>query len=119
MSKKNESPNKKRKTVYWRIAIAEQEATAKAVNASLTLENFDEAVNTTLQILGEGAGCKRINILENFFDIIQQLKLDFSSLHLYRENGSKSPFFYEGFFIFRFLMSSRSTSDLDIPVASQ
>jgi hypothetical protein len=48
VSKKNESPNKKRKTVYWRIAIAEQEATAKAVNASLTLENFDEAVNTTL-----------------------------------------------------------------------
>jgi len=37
VSKKNESPNKKRKTVYWRIAIAEQEATAKAVNASLTL----------------------------------------------------------------------------------
>ena len=71
MSKKNESPNKERKTVYWRIAIAEQEATAKAVNASLTLENFDEAVNTTLQILGEGAGCDLINILENFFDIIQ------------------------------------------------
>lgn len=83
VSKKNESPNKKRKTVYWRIAIAEQEARAKAVNASLTLENFDEAVNTTLQILGEGAGCDLINILENFFDIIQQLKLDFSSLHLY------------------------------------
>jgi hypothetical protein len=83
VSKKNESPNKKRKTVYWRIAIAEQEATAKAVNASLTLENFDEAVNSTLQILGEGAGCDLINILENFFDIIQQLKLDFSSLHLY------------------------------------
>jgi len=39
--------------------------------------------NTTLQILGEGAGCDLINILENFFDIIQQLKLDFSSLHLY------------------------------------
>ena len=93
VSKKNESPNKKRKTVYWRIAIAEQEATAKAVNASLTLENFDEAVNTTLQILGEGAGCKRINILENFFDIIQQLKLDFSSLRLCRENGSKAPSF--------------------------
>jgi hypothetical protein len=36
-----------------------------------------------LQILGEGAGCDLINILENFFDIIQQLKLDFSSLHLY------------------------------------
>ena len=67
-----------------------KDATAKAVNASLILENFDEAVNTTLQILGEGAGCKRINILENFFDIIQQLKLDFSSLRLYRKNGSKA-----------------------------
>jgi hypothetical protein len=78
---KNESPNKKCKTVYWRIASAEQEAATKAVNASLTLENFDETVNTTLQILGEGAGCDLINILENFFYIIQQLKLDFSSLH--------------------------------------
>jgi anti-anti-sigma regulatory factor len=60
-----------------------KDATAKAVNASLILENFDEAVNTTLQILREGSGCDLINILENFFDIIQQLKLDFSSLHLY------------------------------------
>ena len=84
MSKKNESPNKKRKTVYWRIAIAEQEATAKAVNASLILENFDEAVNTTLQILGEGSGCDLINILENFFELTQQRNLDFSSLRLYR-----------------------------------
>ncbi|WP_445175785.1 hypothetical protein [Microcoleus sp.] len=59
-----------------------KEATAKVVNASLILENFDEAVNTTLQFLGEGSGCDLINILENFFDITQQLKLDFSSLHL-------------------------------------
>ncbi|WP_293124348.1 GAF domain-containing protein [Microcoleus sp. bin38.metabat.b11b12b14.051] len=44
------------------------EATAKAVNASLTLENFDEAVNSALQILGEASGCDRINILENFLD---------------------------------------------------
>jgi len=70
-----------------------KDATAKAVNASLILENFDEAVNTTLQILREGSGCDLINILENFFDIIQQLKLDFSSLRLYRENGSKAPSF--------------------------
>jgi hypothetical protein len=33
-----------------------KDATAKAVNASFILENFDEAVNTTLQILGEGSG---------------------------------------------------------------
>lgn len=48
------------------------EATAKAVNASLTLENFDEAVNSALQILGEASGCDRINILENFLDATSQ-----------------------------------------------
>jgi PAS domain S-box-containing protein len=44
------------------------QATAKAVKASLTLENFEEAVNSALQILGEASGCDRINILENFLD---------------------------------------------------
>jgi len=43
------------------------EATARATNILLTLENFDEAVNTALKIIGEETGCDRISILENIF----------------------------------------------------
>ncbi|MDX2214315.1 MAG: GAF domain-containing protein [Oculatellaceae cyanobacterium bins.114] len=44
------------------------ETVAKATNILLTLENFDEAVNTALNIIMEGAGCDRIGVLENGFD---------------------------------------------------
>jgi signal transduction histidine kinase len=44
------------------------EATAKATSALLTLGNFDEAINIALEILVEGAGCDRINVLEGSFD---------------------------------------------------
>jgi two-component system, NarL family, nitrate/nitrite sensor histidine kinase NarX len=43
------------------------ESTAEAANALLTIDNFEQAVNTALQLLAEGSGCDRINILENFF----------------------------------------------------
>lgn len=44
------------------------EATAKAANVLLTLENFDEAVNTALQCIGEGIGCDFVVALENRFE---------------------------------------------------
>jgi signal transduction histidine kinase len=43
------------------------EATAKAANVLLTLENFDEAINTALKILVKGTGCDRISVWENGF----------------------------------------------------
>jgi signal transduction histidine kinase len=44
------------------------EATAKAANVLLTLENFDAAVNTALQLIGEGIGCDYVVVLENRFE---------------------------------------------------
>jgi signal transduction histidine kinase len=44
------------------------EASANATSILLTVENFDEAINTALQIIVEGAGCDRINVLEGNFD---------------------------------------------------
>jgi len=44
------------------------ETTARVANVLLTLENFDEAINTALKILVEGTGCDRIKVLENSFD---------------------------------------------------
>ncbi|MGF1569795.1 MAG: GAF domain-containing protein, partial [Nodosilinea sp.] len=44
------------------------EAIAKATHALLTLENFDDAINATLNILGDGVGCDIIAILENVFE---------------------------------------------------
>jgi signal transduction histidine kinase len=44
------------------------EASAKATSVLLTVENFDEAIDTALQIIVEGAGCDRINVLEGNFD---------------------------------------------------
>lgn len=41
------------------------EATAKVANVLLTVENFDEAINTALGMFLEAAGCDRISILEN------------------------------------------------------
>lgn len=53
-----------------RLEAREQllEAAATATNILLTLDNLDEAIDTALRILGEGSGCDRINVLENFFD---------------------------------------------------
>lgn len=42
------------------------EATASAANALLTLENFDSAVNTALQIISESLDTDRIVVIENF-----------------------------------------------------
>jgi signal transduction histidine kinase len=44
------------------------EASANATSVLLTMENFDAAINTALQIIVEGAGCDRINVLEGNFD---------------------------------------------------
>ncbi|HIK42297.1 GAF domain-containing sensor histidine kinase [Thermoleptolyngbya sp. M55_K2018_002] len=44
------------------------EATAKAANVLLTLNNFDEAVNMALQVLGEGIDCDFVIVLENVFE---------------------------------------------------
>jgi signal transduction histidine kinase len=44
------------------------EATAKASNVLLALENAEEAIAAALTIILEGAGCDRISILENRFD---------------------------------------------------
>lgn len=42
------------------------ETTANAANVLLTAENLDEAINTTLQILGESLDTDRVAVLENF-----------------------------------------------------
>ncbi|GAB4145824.1 MAG: hypothetical protein Fur0046_23540 [Cyanobacteria bacterium J069] len=44
------------------------EVTAKAANVLLTLDNFDEAVNMALQVLGEGIDCDFVIVLENVFE---------------------------------------------------
>jgi PAS domain S-box-containing protein len=44
------------------------EVIAMAANALLTLDDFDQAVNTALQILGEGLQTDRVKVLECFFD---------------------------------------------------
>ncbi len=42
------------------------EATAIATNALLTVDNFDAAVNTALQIIGESLDTDRVAVIENF-----------------------------------------------------
>ncbi|MCP6758374.1 MAG: GAF domain-containing protein [Fischerella sp. CENA71] len=42
------------------------EATATAANALLTIENFNEAVNTALKLIGESLDCDRVSVIENF-----------------------------------------------------
>jgi signal transduction histidine kinase len=44
------------------------EAASAATNILLTLDNLDEAIDIALRIIGEGSGCDRINVLENFFE---------------------------------------------------
>ncbi|WP_196358114.1 GAF domain-containing sensor histidine kinase [Nodosilinea nodulosa] len=44
------------------------EAAAAAANLLLTLENLDEAIDTALNLIAAGAGCDRINVLENAAD---------------------------------------------------
>lgn len=57
------------------------EATAKATNVLLTLEDFDEAVNTALKIIVEGAGCDRINVLEGNFEASSEPTLTVPTYH--------------------------------------
>jgi signal transduction histidine kinase len=54
------------------------EASAKAANVLLTVENFDEAIMTAFKVIGEGMGCDRLNILENSFDPGSPLPIRFS-----------------------------------------
>ncbi|MBD2103957.1 GAF domain-containing protein [Leptolyngbya sp. FACHB-261] len=42
------------------------EATATAADALLTVENFDDAVNTALRIIGESLDTDRVAVIENF-----------------------------------------------------
>jgi signal transduction histidine kinase len=42
------------------------DAAAAATNILLTLDNLDEAIDIALRIIGEGSGCDRIGVLENF-----------------------------------------------------
>ncbi len=70
------------------------EATAKAVNASLTLENFEEAVNSALQILGEASGCDRINILENFLDAASTKPAYYTVIYEWVRQGTVSQIFH-------------------------
>jgi signal transduction histidine kinase len=44
------------------------EVTARATNVLLTLDSINVAINTALEILLEGVGCDRIEILENIYD---------------------------------------------------
>ncbi len=48
------------------------EATASAANALLTIENFDSAVNTALQIIGDSLDTDRVAVLENFDNLSEQ-----------------------------------------------
>jgi len=57
------------------------EATAKAANVLLTLENFDEAISTALRIIGEGTGCDRISVLENSFAPSSPLPIRYSFIY--------------------------------------
>jgi len=45
------------------------EATTRAANALLTIEKFDEAVNTALQIIGESLDCDRVCLGEHCNDL--------------------------------------------------
>lgn len=49
------------------------EATAAAANALLTIENFDNAVTTTLRIIGESLDNDRVVVLQNFNSPSEQL----------------------------------------------
>lgn len=44
------------------------ETTVRAAHVLLTLDNFDEAVNTALSIIGEGIGCDFAIVLENVYE---------------------------------------------------
>ncbi|MEA5568486.1 GAF domain-containing sensor histidine kinase [Anabaena sp. UHCC 0399] len=56
---------------YCHFLLSEQqklllEATAAAANALLTIENFDEAIDTALKLIGESLDCDRVAVIENF-----------------------------------------------------
>jgi signal transduction histidine kinase len=57
------------------------EASAKAANVLLTVENFDEAIMTAFKVIGEGIGCDRLNILENIFQSSLTLPLRFTFIY--------------------------------------
>lgn len=65
------------------------EATAAAANVMLTVDDFDRAINTALQIVGEGLEVDRVNLGEHFEAISQQE----SGYHhfLYEWNTPKTP----------------------------
>jgi signal transduction histidine kinase len=57
------------------------EASAKAANVLLTVENFDEAIMTAFKVIGEGMGCDRLNILENSFEPSSTLPIRFNYIY--------------------------------------
>lgn len=57
------------------------ETAAKAANVLLTVENFDEAINTALGLFLEGAGCDRISILENVFEASSPLPIQYKFIY--------------------------------------
>jgi len=57
------------------------ESAAKATNVLLTVENLDEAINSTLKIIGEGIGCDRFHILENTLAPSSTLPIRFSYIY--------------------------------------
>jgi signal transduction histidine kinase len=63
------------------------EATAKATNVLLTLENLDEAINTALKVFLEGAGCDRLKVIENNFDGSSTLPQSGTAIYEYTRPG--------------------------------
>jgi signal transduction histidine kinase len=57
------------------------EATAKAANVLLTLDDIDEAINTALRITLEAIGCDRINILENGYSPAFKLPVSYTTIY--------------------------------------
>jgi signal transduction histidine kinase len=57
------------------------ETTAKATKILLTADNFDAAMMSALKIIGEGIGCDRINILENFYRETSRVPFHFTFIY--------------------------------------
>jgi PAS domain S-box-containing protein len=57
------------------------EASAIAANALLTTDNFDEAINTAQQIIGEALETDRVTVIENFDHSSDQLFLSWRILY--------------------------------------
>jgi len=63
------------------------EATAAATNGLLTLESFDDAINSALKIITEGSGCDRIGVLENNFDDSAMLPTHYTIIYEFARPG--------------------------------